>query len=770
MNIWEQKRKKIIILIASILILNLLLPQLNTYALETSPQIDTIDFDFSTNSIYISFSEEINLNSDRFTNLIEGITLYKLPGTSEENKISYVLSEGSYKAEVGREEIEISNAKISDDNQTILQIDPAITLLYANRYQVIIDKDLLKDNEGNILTDHINQLTWTEKSAIENTPEWVKVEVGEKKVQEAASYSDTEITFNIDEIEAPSETNPIIIYSDSELIPATVSQKVYKDDVNDFRLFEQSLENISLKNNIDGTNVKISQVVFEYYDEDNVKKTKLYIYPYTTLLYGEEYALSIPLNVVETRGEKSPKTINVNLSIKYNADYESFIESTYPMMDDTAWYDETELKHDKSDDFVEDYYFIKITFENDELEIDYSDLSLIKTIQVYPEGTESNFLDTSFISNIENATDKNDKIDNFLFVKDTANKTATLYIPIEPLLSGIKYNVSLPPGIFFFPGDYDGNGTITWSFTTSTEPIISDIIIATVPEGYDEDEPIYIEGDLFYETNIEDNNSVYIGGERVEDVKVMEKTVLEDGEDVTKEYLEIYLPDGSDRLKPGIYSIEVRNDENHITEVLGALSVVETGDYIPNEEYRVKNDEGKGEVHGDIKRSEDTLILDSRYADDSYVKLDLDQWMGEDVWTRKIEYEGDKSDVLGVLETKSIWADISLYKLTLDDGAEDDNITINLGRIEPSLKQYLKRKMWGKAIKSDFIEVTGENFTMTGAVLSIPFENSNGKSLKALRYDENTRNFYEVKSSVNLVDKRVEIESTEKGIFVIVED
>lgn len=478
------------------------------------------------------------------------------------------------------------------------------------------------------------------------------------------------------------------------------------------------------------------------------KDTKKFFYTIAIIL--SFIKIILPLNTFAAEGDLEPQ-----------------IKETYPSWNEgTVWYDEKTLKHDSNDDFVQDHFFIKAVFYDEDQELEINELSTLNNIRINPDGTQSNFFDHSFISKLENIEDnseRNQKIDNLLFTKD--GDTSTLYIPVKPLLSGTKYNVSIPPGLIYFPEDIQGNSTKTWSFMTSTQPIVSDVMIASISENYDEDAPIYIYGDYFYEDNV----SVYIGGERAEAVHVREMEMLEEGRRIIKQYLEIYLPTGSYRLEPGIHNIEVRNDTNHITEVLGGLSIVVGGEYAPSEEYIIKKDLREGEIRGDSFLSEDTLTLNNRYRNYNYLKVDLDELMGEDVLVKKIEYSGREDNYIGVLEAKSIWSNISLFNLTTEDGDKND-ISLRLGRVEPNIVSMLKNKLWDIKPKSEFIQATGENYSFTKAVLAIPYKNSNGKNIKALRYDEGTRKFYSEKFSVDLVEKVVRVESNYKGIFVIVED
>ncbi len=455
------------------------------------------------------------------------------------------------------------------------------------------------------------------------------------------------------------------------------------------------------------------------------------------------------------------------MNLYINNSSEPQIKSTYPSWNEgKVWYDEKNLKHDINHSFVSNHFFIKVTFYDENQSLDINDIDLLKNIQVNPEGTDSNFLDSSFITKIENIEDINERneiIKELLFTKD--GETATLYIPVNFFFFFFFFFFFYPPGNLFFPGDSQGNSTKTWSFMTSTEPVVSDVMIASISENYDEDQPIYIRGDFFYEDNI----SVYIAGERADRVYVKELKVLDNGREVTKKYLEVYLPERSNRLKPGIHDIEVRNDSNHTTEVFGAISVVEGGEHAPREEYKVKKDVREGEVRGDNHLSEDTFILNNRYADDNYLKINLDELMGEEVLVKKIEYEGRKRDTLGILETTSVWGDISIFQLTIDN-EDKEELSLRLGRVEPSVATMLKNKLWDIKAKSEFIQITGKNYSFSKAVLSIPYKNSSGRNLKVLRYDEETRSFYDEKFSIDLVENRVRVESSNKGVFIIVED
>ncbi|PAB55942.1 hypothetical protein, partial [Anaeromicrobium sediminis] len=183
-------------------------------------------------------------------------------------------------------------------------------------------------------------------------------------------------------------------------------------------------------------------------------------------------------------------------------------------------------------------------------------------------------------------------------------------------------------------------------------------------------------------------------------------------------------------------------------------------DHVPNENYKMKDETHYGDVKSDLKINKDTLEIIGNH---NKLELKLDKLMGYNTYLKQIEYYGDH---LGLLETQSISGDINLFNIRKING--DKDISLYVGRVNPHKLTNIKRKLRGKTILSDFIGVYGENFNVDSVIVKIPYKKSNLKKIKVLRYDEELRNFYEEKFSVNLIDKRVEVLSNHKGIFVIV--
>ena len=163
------------------------------------------------------------------------------------------------------------------------------------------------------------------------------------------------------------------------------------------------------------------------------------------------------------------------------------------------------------------------------------------------------------------------------------------------------------------------------------------------------------------------------------------------------------------------------------------------------------------------------MRLKRNYTDKSRVKLDLDDLMGEDVLVRCIEFNPRRRDRIGRLETLSKWADITLYDVEKSTNADGD-VKIKLGRVEPAMAQTIKRKLGHLRLKSEIIQVAGENYDISSLKIKMPFKQSDGRNLKVLRFDLNDRTFYEESCYIDKPEKTARVLSRKPGIFVIAED
>lgn len=355
---------------------------------------------------------------------------------------------------------------------------------------------------------------------------------------------------------------------------------------------------------------------------------------------------------------------------------------------------------------------------------------------------------------------------------------AKIYIPInDSLEDGTIYVAKIPEGIVTYSENEisdvlnRSNDKYEWNFKTIVPSNVDKSFTGSVPEDYDEDYPIVLTGN-----NFNKQTRVYFRDTSGREYEGKVELPTTDGK-----VLNVYLPYGRNKLKVGLYDIVVENtkDTKQVIEY-GVLSVVPRGEFVPNEEFVQKdrdtsgNNIREGDLKKYIKTSYDTLDLSSRYTDYAEVELDLDEIMGEEVWSRNISYKGYRNDTINRLITKSKWSDITLTNVTLDTNSSNRDIIIRVGRTPANIEDNIKKKITGKILKSNFIEVGGENYTASRLNLSIPFKESNGKNLKLLRYDEATRRVTEIKlddRNIDNVNKRINIElaNETRGVFVVVE-
>lgn len=429
-----------------------------------------------------------------------------------------------------------------------------------------------------------------------------------------------------------------------------------------------------------------------------------------------------------------------------------------------GWYDEYALHPQVIEGVTR--YFIKVTFADPHGTLAFNELNgltyLKNSLLFTAGGSETSLIDQEFLNHLlaykAGTQEQQEKYrtyrDQYIFTKDSAQQEATLYIPIKRLRSQTSYTVLISPNIVYATdviGENSGNELLTWTFETMPVPLISAVCQGSVGEDYDADVPIYIKGDYFNRESIR----VYFNNIAARRVYLRQNGAGE-------HYLEVYLPEGRQRLDPGLYEVTVQNDAHHERLRYGALSVVPEGEEVPNGQYHLKDTPRYGQVQGDLRVSRDTLYLKSSYTDRSRLVLDLDDLMGPEVWMRQIQFEGRRRDRIGRLETTSRWADVTLWNVSAD-------FKLRLGRAEPLLATTLQSKLRGVSVKSDFIAVEGADFEAQRLMVSLPYRNSSGYRLQALRYDTATRSWYEEPFMVDQVEQKVIISSNRPGIFVVVE-
>lgn len=406
-------------------------------------------------------------------------------------------------------------------------------------------------------------------------------------------------------------------------------------------------------------------------------------------------------------------------------------------------------------------YFIRLTYKLDgDLRLTDNAFNLLRSSTVHSAGGSlANIVDIDFLNIAEDTAGYSSK---YIFVKE--GDLAHLYVPIKPLRPQTNYQVRINDNIIYYFGgnnfDGSGNKAESWSFGTMAVPIVTGLSLGSVGEDYDVGEPITITGDYFDSDNITVKfNDTYAYRVNVHN---------SDG----ASYLEVYLPRGRDRLEPGVYDVTImkNNNEAYSQTLYASFSVVKASSLpIPQDGIRVKTDGRLGDVVQSVKTSSDTLLLKSSSSRQGYLYLNLDDLMGENVLVRKIQFPNNWHSFTS-LSTTSKWANVTLYNLRADSSLYGNNdYELRLGRVDPNLIPTLKRGMINTAIKSEFIEITGEGISFENIDVEIPFVNSDGQRIRVLRYDETYRQWYEQPFSRDLLNSKVYFSTPQGGIFVVVE-
>lgn len=521
---------------------------------------------------------------------------------------------------------------------------------------------------------------------------------------------------------------------------------------------------------------------------DNLNKLKKFnhsgdykfVVIYTTGTGLNEYTVSMDLKILYNYGLQIKETVVYRDNIVFdNKDYIEdplrfvLLSKSAPKVLDVfpksvggyPWINEQDLTHE----ILEDRSFLKVTFEDIDGKLEFNSFIGISNLlegSITAVGSHTDFLDTEFINLCR---DDLELVNQYIFRQDRVNKKAYLYIPIKPLSPQTQYIVNIPGNVL--RNDASENGiidegkrysqSISWEFSTMASPLVSDkgVFVQTVIEDYDSSTYIKIFGEYFYNSSIR----VFFNDEEADKVFVEQ-------DDNGNPYLKVYLPIGKRRLRSGLYNIIIKNDDEHQTVIYGSLSVVHEGDYIPTEEYTIKDKVKEGDILSDIHVSHDTLYLKSRYSDYKRLELDLDELMGEEVFDKTICFRGHTREYIDELIIKTRNVDATFYNLTLKRNSFNREINIDIGRAKPLVVQAIEGKLKDKVVRSDFIEITSSNCVYDSIYISLPYKNSNGKKLSIYRYDEIRRTWNKEYSYTDLINQKVRAIVNKPGIFVIIEE
>lgn len=473
----------------------------------------------------------------------------------------------------------------------------------------------------------------------------------------------------------------------------------------------------------------------------------------TALAIGE-YRIKVQLVKITLDGEED---IGKDTERSFTVQRYPTLESKYPTPETTGLTN-TNLSPQTIDGVTR--YFIRLTYKLDgDLRLSSGAFNLLRSCTVHSAGGSlANIIDIDFLNIVENQEGYASK---YIFVKEGA--AVHLYIPVKPLRPQTSYQVNIVDNILYYYGgnDLDGSGNKaeSWSFNTMAVPTVTGISLGSVGENYDIYQPIIIGGSYF------DNDSITV---KFNDTLAYQVKVHDnDG----KPYLEVFLPRSRDRLKPGLYNITVlkNNNPEYSQTLYGSFSVVKASDLpVPQDGVRVTTDR-IGDVIQSVKTSSATLLLKSSAANQGYLYLDLDKLMGEQVVARSIKLPND-GRAITTLNTISKFANVNVYNLRADmyAGGSDD-LLLRLGRVESTLLPALQRNMLSSAIKSEFIEVDGENIAFDKVEIEMNYFNSDGQRIRVLRYDETYRQWFEQPFTKDLLNRQVNLVTDKAGIFVVVE-
>lgn len=285
---------------------------------------------------------------------------------------------------------------------------------------------------------------------------------------------------------------------------------------------------------------------------------------------------------------------------------------------------------------------------------------------------------------------------------------------------------------------------------------IDRIYSGSVPANYDMNEPIVLQGENLYgirSINFRSSSGKYYRAQ-------WSYTFSSD---------KVFVHPPRERMKPGTYDIIIRRwNEDDLELKYGVFSVVENGEYIPNEAYESLKTP-RGEVTIKREESRAKLQLDRMVRNSRYLDLDLDILMGPDAYTRQVSYPIYSNYNLGQLRLYSRFGDVIIRNPRSVANPIGSDIIISLSRLEPIYEDYLKTFLYDYNIRSNFIEIKGENLLYDNMTISIPYENKGEGNLKLIRYDEDKFQAEVIEASIDEVNKRLRATTEKSGIYVIVE-
>jgi hypothetical protein len=357
-------------------------------------------------------------------------------------------------------------------------------------------------------------------------------------------------------------------------------------------------------------------------------------------------------------------------------------------------------------------------------------------------------------------------VDKYIFARYGEKRLAKLCLPIQSLANETLYTVRVPAGIIQTK-EGGPNEALTWNFDTLYRPTMNWISQDTVGEEYDPDIPLLIRGDNFYMDHME---VIFIEtGERKRTYRGdVDATIWIDK--AGNKYVKIYLPSGGNRLPAGVYNVELSNGSDYYTILNYALTVIRTEDYpYTAAGQRIISNTVVGRVLADPFFNLDSLELSGRVYRNGKIDVDLDRMMGAGVREREITFPVRRGTVMQEVYANSRYGDIAAYNVQAATSDEEATVTLRVGRAPLSVSAPLKLQLGNVQVVSDFIEVTGENMSLSGVYVRIPCLVPTFDAVKALRYDTVTRRWEELPYEPDWVNQQAIFYSRGPGVFVLVQ-
>lgn len=352
--------------------------------------------------------------------------------------------------------------------------------------------------------------------------------------------------------------------------------------------------------------------------------------------------------------------------------------------------------------------------------------------------------------------------------KDGEVKLVRVFIPLVRRLEEAKeYEWEISPSKFGYyqlksevgreKEDFLNHGYKTY-FSTNIVPVATRQYEGSVPEEYDPNYPIIIEGEKGF-IDYNQLTKVYFidgAGGRWEPDKI------EISEENGIQRLTIYLPSRR-KLPVGVYDILISNGGKYRKELSYAVfSVVKKTGEVPNEITKLKLVSKGVEVISERQSSKDHITVKNT---STVHEINMDQLIGKMPRTVKVTVPiGTTSPIL---KLNSVYGNMVL------DGIQPffpsaKELILQYGRPSAAEVSELRKELRGKGVCLEFVSLSDLNFSFTTGTLVLKFTGLSVENITMMRYDPDGFTFVPVFSQVDEVNRTVSAAINQQGIYVAV--